>query len=161
MISSRRLKELRGNSAKMAIEACLGSMRSGTLSLMYVRNAKRCAPCAEMMAFEEFIRHEDSIIRSSAAEILVKVAPEIVVKAALEASTLAEVSPFLAALEDAGYKEIDDLTTLLHQESFVVERVFQTFVTLGRADLLFGLAVSGDEKTTERVKRYLHEQGFI
>jgi hypothetical protein len=54
------------------------------------------------------------------------------------------------------------LTTLLRRNnSMIVERALQTFVNVGRADLLFGMAVSGDDATTERIKRYLHEQGFI
>ena len=35
------------------------------------------------------------------------------------------------------------------------------FVGVGRADLLFPLAVGGNERTTERVRRYLNEQGWL
>jgi hypothetical protein len=94
--------------------------------------------------------------------MLARVAPQKVVKAALDAETLSELALMLMALEDVECKEVDDLTPLLRSEdSMMAERASQTFVAVGRADLLFGMAVSGDEKTTQRIKRYLHEQGFI
>ncbi len=114
-----------------------------------------------MLRFEAYLRSDDNIIQAAAAELVVKVAPEKIIEVALEQEVVSDVTPFLAALERAEYKDVEDLTALLRRDAFIAERVFQTFITVGRADLLFGLAVSGDEKTTERVKRYLNEQGFI
>jgi len=47
-------------------------------------------------------------------------------------------------------------------DAIVVENTFKMFVSVGRADLLFPLVMGGDdERTTERVRRYLNEQGWL
>jgi hypothetical protein len=122
----------------------------------------RCEPCEAMSEFERFLFHQDTLVRGTAATMLVKVAPEKVMLAALETSTLADLHLMLLAIDEAGHREIEDLTPLLRlEDSMMVERALQSFIRVGRADLLFGMAVSGDEKTTQRIKRYLHEQGFL
>jgi len=115
-----------------------------------------------MLEFEEFIDHQDPIVRKASMELVGKVAPEKLIEPALNSTTLAELEEVLTAIESVAYNKVEDLTPLLREDDTLrVERVFQAFVAVGRADLLFGLAVSGDERTTQRVKRYLHEQGFI
>lgn len=162
MTSKKQLKELRGSSAQRAIENCLNAMRTETLSSSHVRNAKRCELCQEIFNFEKFLYHSNPMIEGTAACMLARVAPDKVIKAALVAENLSQLSRILSALEAAECKNIEDLTPLLRgDDNMMVEKAFQTFIAVGRADLLFGLAVGGDDKTTKRVKRYLNEQGFI
>ena len=162
MTSKRRLKELRGSAAERALEACFEAMKTSTLSMTHIRNAMRCEPCAYMMNFEMFLKHVDLMVRGAAASLVAKVDPGRVVEEVMEARNLAELNPMLTSLEEAKFRDLEDLTPLLKiDDEMMVERVLQAFVTVGRADLLFGLAVSGDDKTTKRIKRYLHEQGFL
>jgi len=67
----------------------------------------------------------------------------------------------LQALGDAGHSGVDDLTPLLRRDDMLAEKAFQMFVRVGRADLLFTLAMGDDDITTERVRRYLNEQGWL
>ena len=137
-------------------------MEEGTLNSGQIRNAMRCEPSEAMLEFERFLYHRETLVRGTAAILLGKVLPEKVVEAALKEETLSGLSLMLEALETIGCKDIEDLTPLLRRkDSMMVERAVRTFVRVGRADLLFGMAVSGDELTTQRIKRYLHEQGFI
>ena len=162
MISKRRYRPLLGNAAKRAIEACLDGMRNGELSARQVRDAIRCEPCDEMLEFENFVRSEDAIISEEAARLLAMRAPERLVPILLEDIESAVKIRLLKVFQEVKYSDLEDLTPLLRSgDSILVETALQIFVTLGRADLLFGLAVSGDDETTTRVKRFLHEQGYL
>lgn len=161
MTFERRLSELRGDAARRAIEACCGAMEAGRASSRQVRLALRCEPCPEMGRFDRFLAHRDPILRGNAAKVLAKWSPERVVEAILEERDSSALSMMLQALVDVGYSDVDDLTPILRRGDALAEKAFQAFVKVGRADLLFTLAVGGDDITTERVRRYLDEQGWL
>jgi hypothetical protein len=115
-----------------------------------------------MDVFSRHMREENPLIRGQIAQVVARRSPQKVIEAIVEEENLSTLRMMLQGLEDAGCTEVDDLTWLLKSDDkALVERVFEFFVNVGRADLLFGLAVSGDDKTMERVKRYLNEQGWL
>jgi hypothetical protein len=115
-----------------------------------------------MDEFEKYISDKNPIIRGQIAKIVAIRSPDKVVEAILIEDNISTLRMMLQGLEDVKYEEVDDLVALLKSDDrALAERVFQMFANVGRADLLFGLAVGGDDKTIERVKRYLHEQNWL
>jgi hypothetical protein len=109
-----------------------------------------------------YISDKNPIIRGQIAKIVAIRSPDKVVEAILIEDNISTLRMMLQGLEDVKYEEVDDLVALLKSDDrALAERVFQMFANVGRADLLFGLAVGGDDKTIERVKRYLHEQNWL
>ena len=162
MTSGRRLKELRGPSAVRAIESFLHAMKSGTVSSRQIREVERCEPCPEMGLAAEFLDHSDSVIRVMACRALAKWDPAQVVDAIRKEKDRSALLPMMQLIGQVKYKKVERLTFLLRiEDDVLVELALQLFVSVGRADLLFGLAVGGDDPTTERVKRYLNEQGWL
>ena len=162
MTFGARLRPLRGAAARRAVDSCLMAMRGGSVSPRHVRDVLRCRD-VEFPPFEEFLESNNAMVRMQAAEVVASCRDEkFVVSAILTEEEVPVTCRMLRELGDSGCKEVDDLTILLrHDDSMVVESAFRMFVKVGRADLLFSLAIRSDDVTTERVRRYLNEQGWL
>jgi len=135
-------------------------MANGTVSPKQVKDVLRTEE--DLSEFVGFLKHRDQAIRAYAAVIVSRWDPKCVVDAILEEEERFVIGKMLHELGEVGYNGVEDLTQLLRgEDSMVAEQTFRTMVKVGRADLLFTLAVGGDDKTTERVRRYLNEQGWL
>jgi hypothetical protein len=138
-------------------------MREGSLSPRHVRDVLRCEYTHDLLVFDQFLNHRDGLVRIAASEIVVAHGDaSMVVDAIMKETDTFVVSGMLEVLGKHKYKEVDDLRVLFRADDCVIaENAFKLFVKVGRADLLFPLVMKGDERTKERVRRYLNEQGWL
>jgi len=152
---------LRGAEAQRAVDACERAMESGAVSSRHVRDVLRCRGVG-LFGIERFLAAPDPVVRGFAAMVVARFAPDRVVEAILKEKERSVLTVMLKALEDECYGDVDELTRLLRvDDDVMVEQALQFFVSVGRADLLFTLAMVDDDEITERVKRYLNEQGWL
>lgn len=163
MTFNRRLGQLRGKQAEMVIDSCLDAMRRGVLTSRHMREIERCEDSNKMDLFEMYLEDKDPFVRGSAAQIVVRSCPEKVVEAMIVESDKAARNLMIIGIEKAGCSQVDGLTQLLRRKDdpVLVDRIFNMFVKVGRADLLFALAMGGEDETVQRVRRYLDEQGWL
>ena len=162
---------LQGNAAKRAIDSCAKAMVDECVSPRHIADVLRCEDRSEMKVFEAFLSHRLPMVRAVCSQIVsIRGNGDLVVDAIMrEAEQFTEthgravISRMLYSLSEAKYSGVDRLTALLRvDDSIIVENTFKMFVAVGRADLLFPLVLGGeDERTTERVRRYLNEQGWL
>ena len=162
MTSNRQSKQLRGEAAKRVVESCLKALSTKRVSSRHIRDVMRCEDDSLTDGFEPHLKNQDPLIRGMVSKVVARRSPDLVVEAILEERDISVIRMMLQGLEEVKCKEVDKLTPLLREDdSTFVERVFEMFVNVGRADLLFALAIGGDDVTTQRVKRYLNEQGWL
>lgn len=153
---------MKGSTAERMIDSCLDAMDRGIVSSRHFRDVQRCVDCPRMLDFVRHVDNDDPMIRGLACRIVARVAPEKVVECIIKEDNESAMSAMIQGIEEVKYTGVDDLTVMLRKDdSIVAERFFQMFVKVGRADLLFGLALKGDDETTARVRRYLDEQGWL
>jgi hypothetical protein len=163
MSSDRRLSPLRGPAAKRAVDSCVRAMESRMVTSKNVRDVKRGVYDEPLSDFDPYLDNGDNMIRSVAADLIAhKGDGSLVVRAIISEEHPTVVCTMLKSLGDAKFKDVGDLTFLLRSDnSMLVEEAFKMFASVERADLLFPLVMSGDDITKERVRRYLHEQGWV
>lgn len=122
----------------------------------------QCESCPEMDVFTDYLDSQDPLIRGNISKVVAIRHPDKVVETIMKETNTSALRGMLQAIEDVKYKDVDNLTPLLKRDDkALVEKAFSMFVNVGRADLLFSLVLSGDDKTVERVRRYLNEQGWL
>jgi hypothetical protein len=162
MNSNKLSKKLQGSAAVAMIESCLYSLKKGRLNSRHVRDLVQCESCPEMDVFTDYLESPDPLIRGNISKVVAIRHPDKVVETIMKETNTSALRGMLQAIEDVEYKNVDNLTPLLKRDDkALVEKAFSMFVNVGRADLLFSLVLSGDDKTVERVRRYLDEQGWL
>ena len=162
-VLGRRLRSLSGNAGQRAIDAACYALGLGVISTSSVRDVLRVEGDFDFSVFEEYLSSSIPLVRIEVAKIIVKKGDgSCVVKGIIRETDVAVQQAMISHLRQAEYKEVDDLVVLLSgSDDIIAETVLQLCVAVGRADLLFSLAVNGDEKTINRVRRYLDEQGWL
>lgn len=162
MTLGKQSKKLQGELAIRVIDNCIYSLKKGRLKSRDIRDLLECESCPEMDVFTEYLQASDPLVRGNISKVVALRHPEKVVETIMEETNTSALRMMLQALEEIKYKNVDDLTPLLKRDDeTLVETVFTMFVNVDRADLLFSLVLSGDDKTVERVRRYLNEQGWL
>jgi hypothetical protein len=155
-------EKLPKETALRVIEESLRGLRKGRMSSRNIRELLCCESCSEMDGFTQYLEDRTPFIRGQISKVVAIRSPEKVVEAILKEKDVSALRLMIQGLEDVKYQEVDDLAEFLKNDDCILaERIFELFVGVDRADLLFGLAVGGDDKTVERVKRYLDEQGWL
>jgi hypothetical protein len=158
----RPSNRLQGKSAQRAIEMCLLAFERGDVTPRHIKNVLNCDD-VDVSKFEKYLEHPNSHIRISVCEIIShKGNVDLIIEAIGKESEGFVICKMLDKIKKVKYKNVEDLLFLIRSDDTIIaEEVFKTFVAVGRADLLFPLAMSDDKKTTERVRRYLNEQGWL
>jgi hypothetical protein len=142
---------------------CINALEKGRgIDSRHIRELACCNSCEEMSKLEKYLYNKDPFIRGQVARVLAISSSSLVIEAILRESNKSAFRIMLQGLEDVKCQDVEDLTSLLRMDDdMLVQRVFEMFVNVGRADLLLGYGLAGDDIKMERVKRYLNEQGWL